>query len=137
MRNSEGNSLNSRLNLLKKCHKCDVLIAESRAKLFQKSWGKFVKIGGNVIYRVRKVLDAVRHPAVILIVKDLVNPELYKHTSLHNFWDVLRLHPGKPFLLNIFINSNGDVIKKHVAKVLHFQFLARSRAANQARFRRL
>lgn len=117
------------LNLLKKGHKCDVLVPKSCAELFQKNWGEFVKISGNMIYGVSKKLDAIRYPAVILVMQDFVDLELYKHTCLHNSWDVFRLHPGKAFLLHIFINSNSNVIQKHSAKVLHFQFLARSGAS--------
>ena len=114
------------LNLLKKGHKCDVFIAKSCAELIQKYRGEFVKKSGDVIYSVSKILEAIRYSTVVLVVQNFIYLEVHKHTCLHNLWDVFRFHPGEPFLLHIFVNSNSNVIQKHAVKVLHFQFLTRS-----------
>jgi hypothetical protein len=106
-----------------------MLVSESCAKLIQKDWGELVKKSGDVIYSVSKILEAIRYSTVVLVVQNFVDLELHKHTCLHNFRNVFGLHPGKPFLLHIFINSNSNVIQKHAVKLLHFQFLTRSLAS--------
>ena len=103
-----------------------MLVSESCAKLIQKDWGELVKKSGDVIYSVSKILEAIRYSTVVLVVQNFVDLEIHKHACLHNLWHMFRLHPGKPFLLHIFVNSNCNVIQKHTVKVLHFQFLARS-----------
>ena len=94
-----------------------MLISESCAELIQKDWGEFVKKSSDVIYSVGKILEAIRYSTVVLVVQNFVDLEIHKHACLHNLWHVFRLHPGKPFLLHIFVNSNSNVIQKHAVKV--------------------
>ena len=104
-------------NLLKKGHKCDVLVPKSCAELFQKLWGVVVKVAGNVINGMRKILDAIGNPAIILIVQYFIYFELNEHTRFHYLRDVFFFHPCKPFQFNILINTNGNVIQKHIVKL--------------------